>query len=1025
MRYAELHCRTNFTFLEAASSPEEMVARAAALQYAAIAITDIHSVAGMARAYIASKNTSSKLIVGAEIRPNDAMPVVLWAKDRKGYGNLCSLITAGRRRVPKGQCSLQLEDVAQHSDGLIAGIVPNMSLEEFSQQDASAYKDIFVHSLYLLAEFHLGPHDKYRKQWLEEISRQSGIPLVAAGNVLFHVPERKPLLDVLTAIRLGKPVDQVIEFLQPNAERHLRPFGNIETIYAGMPEAIERTIEIADQCVFKLGDLKYEYPEEVVPAGLTPQQYLRQLVRDGSHRRYPAGVPKNIQMQIERELVLIKELEYEPYFLTVYDLIKFAETKKILCQGRGAAANSVVCYCLGITAVDPTKIDLLFERFVSRERKEAPDIDVDFEHERREEVLQYIYQKYGRERAGITAVTVTYRPRSAIRDVGKALGFSLDLVDRLAKNASYFSIEEDFKARCKEVGLDVDSPGGRQFVYFVNQIVTFPRHLSQHTGGMIISRGPLHELVPIENAAMGGRTVVQWNKDDLDDLGILKVDCLALGMLTAIRKCFDFLNAARDEELTLQNVPREDSAVYDMICKADTMGVFQIESRAQMSMLPRLRPRNYYDLVIEVAIVRPGPIQGQMVHPYLRRRNKEEEEVYPNDAVRSVLSKTLGVPLFQEQCMKLAIVAAGFTADEADQLRRAMAAWRRPGLIGDFEVKLINGMMKNGLDREFAERVFTQIRGFGEYGFPESHAASFALLVYVSCWLKHYHVREFVAAIINSQPMGFYAPAQLIQLARRNGVKVLPVDVNYSDWDCTLEADALRLGFRLVRGMQKGAAETIVECRRHAMFTSMHDFETRTAISQSQSELLAEADAFSQFHASRRSAMWEAMAMHTLPRQRMLFETDLVDELAPDLPAMLAEEEVKTDYNSTGLSLRAHPLSFHRDFLNELGVISAEQVATTENNTKVKVAGIVLIRQRPGTAKGITFVTIEDETGTINLIFHPNTWKRFRKIALHSQTWIVRGKLESHESVIHVIAERLEDLSGLLANLRLSSRDFH
>lgn len=1024
MRYAELHCRTNFSFLEAASSPEEMVVQAARLQYDSVAITDINSVAGMARAYSASKDWPVKLIVGSEIRASDAPPIVLWAKNRKGYGNLCSLITVGRRRAKKGQCDLTLDDIAKYSEGLIAGIAPHARIEEFSLEDAHTYKDIFRDETYLLAEFHAGPHDHYRLQWLKNLSQQSKIPLVAAGNVLFHVHQRKPLHDVVTAIRLGKPVDQVIEHLQSNAQRYMHPLEDIARTYADIPEAIERTVEIADQCVFRLGDLKYEYPEEIVPVGNTPQQYLRQLVQEGSQRLYPNGVPEHIEQKIEHELELIKDMEYEPYFLTVQDLIKFADSKKILCQGRGAAANSVVCYCLGITAVDPTQIDLLFERFVSRERDEAPDIDVDFEHERREEVLQYIYTKYGRNRAGITAVTVTYRPRSAIRDVGKALGFSLDMVDRLAKNASYFDMTDDFQQRCQEAGLDVNSPGGKQFIYLVNEIIGFPRHLSQHTGGMVISRGPLHELVPIENAAMGGRTVVQWNKDDLDDLGILKVDCLALGMLTAIRKCFEFLNTD-ERTLTLENVPRDDSAVYDMICKADTMGVFQIESRAQMSMLPRLKPRTYYDLVIEVAIVRPGPIQGQMVHPYLRRRNKEEEAVYPNDAIRDVLSKTLGVPLFQEQCMRLAMVAAGFTAGEADKLRRAMAAWRRPGIIDDFRKRLIDGMMQNGLDQEFSERVFTQIRGFGEYGFPESHAASFAHLVYVSCWLKHYHLREFVAALINSQPMGFYAPAQLVQLARKNGVNVLPVEVNHSDWDCTIEADSLRLGFRLVRGMRRSTAEMITQCRHQEKFSSMHDFETRTGISQAESELLAEADAFSQFHPSRRGAMWNALTVHTLPRQQMLFQTDLVDELEPNLPEMPAEEEVRTDYNSIGFSLRAHPLSFHRGLLDELGIITAEQVANTENNTKVKVSGIVLMRQRPGTAKGITFVTIEDETGTMNLIVHPNTWKRFRKIALHSQTWIVRGKLESQDSVTHIIVEKIEDLSSLLANFRLSSRDFH
>lgn len=1025
MSYAELHCLTNFSFLEAASHPDEMVTHAAELGYSALAVTDINSLAGVVRANTATKDHPPlKLIVGSEIRPVDASPIVVWVKDRRGYANLCRLITTGRRRAPKGECHLTLDDIAQHAAGLLAGVVPPLHCEEFSIDDAYLYRDIFGEA-FLLAELHRGPHDRYRRDWLQDLSRQTNLPLVAAGNVLFHVPERKPLHDVLTAIRLRTTVAQVGEVLQTNAQRHLRPLDSLKAIYGDMPGALERTLMIAEQCTFSLDELRYEYPEELAPPGFSPIQYLQHLTWQGAEQRYPHGLPEKIRHLLEHELNLIEELRYEPYFLTVWDIVRFARSRDILCQGRGSAANSAVCYCLGITAVDPERIDVLFERFISRERDEAPDIDVDFEHERREEVLQYLYNKYGRERAGIAAVTITYRPRSAIRDVGKALGFSLDLVDRLARNADHYRASDDFRLRCQEAGLDIRSITGRQFVHLVGELLGFPRHLSQHVGGMVITRGPLHELVPIENAAMDGRTVVQWNKDDLDDLGILKVDCLALGMLTAIRKCFALVESTTGKTLTLANIPEGDERVYDMICCADTMGVFQIESRAQMSMLPRLKPRCYYDLVIEVAIVRPGPIQGDMVHPYLRRRFGEEEETYPNEAIRRVLKKTLGVPLFQEQCMQLAIVAAGFTPGEADQLRRAMGAWRRPGVIDQFRQKLLDGMKQHGLEGEFAERVFQQIRGFGEYGFPESHAASFALLVYVSAWLKYHFPAQFTAAVINSQPMGFYAPSQLVQDVRKHHIEVRPVDVNYSEWDCTLEQESLRLGFCLIKGLQESAALTVVESRRDGSFTSMHDFVRRTSLPQAQVERLAEADALASLNQTRRVAVWNALSVSKKPRQRTLFD-DLEPEEEPEatLPTMAPEEEVHADYRMTGLSLRSHPLAFHRERLETLGIIPAERLAQVPNNTLVKVAGIVLMRQRPSTAKGITFVTIEDETGTANLVVHIQTWERFRKITRHSQAWIVHGHVECKETVIHVIVRRIEDLSTRLSSLPLKSRDF-
>ncbi len=1024
MSYAELHCLTNFSFLEAASHPDELVIRAAELGYSALAITDVNTLAGVVRANTAAKDHPIKLIVGSEIRPIDAPPVVLWAKDRRGYASLCQLITAGRRRAEKGECRLTFEDVAKYSAGLLAGVVPPSHCENFSIADGHRYRELFGEAAYLLAELYRGPHDEYRAEWLRDLSRQTHLPLVAAGNVLFHVPSRKPLHDVVTAIRLRTSVAQAGEFLEPNAQRHLRPLEMLKAIYADMPEALSRTQEIADQCTFKLDELRYEYPEELAPKGMTPIEHLKDLTWKGAKTRYPNGLTDKVRKTIEMELELIEDLRYEAYFLTVWDIVRFARSRDILCQGRGSAANSTVCYCLEVTSVDPERVDLLFERFVSRERDEAPDIDVDFEHERREEVLQYIYEKYGRDRAGIAAVTITYRPRSAIRDVGKALGFSLDLVDRLAKNAGHFHASVDFVERCREAGFDVRSDVGRQFLYLVKELLGFPRHLSQHVGGMVITRGPLHELVPIENAAMEGRTVVQWNKDDLDDLGILKVDCLSLGMLTAIRKCFSLVESITGKPFTLANVPQEDTAVYDMICKADTIGVFQIESRAQMSMLPRLKPRCYYDLVIEVAIVRPGPIQGNMVHPYLRRRCGKEEATYPNEKIEGVLKKTLGVPLFQEQCMQLAVVAAGFSRGEADQLRRAMGAWRRPGIIDQFRQKLFDGMKRYGLEGEFAERVFEQIRGFGEYGFPESHAASFALLVYVSAWLKCHYPAAFAAAIINSQPMGFYAPGQLIRDARDHGVEVLPVDVNRSHWDCTLEEGKLRLGFRLIGGLAQATVEVIVAARGDEPFVSMHDFVRRTGLPQAQVARLAEADALAGFQSSRREALWNALSIDTKPKQRLLFDELELEEPAAPLPAMAPEEEVNADYRTVGLSLRSHPVAFRRDRLDQLGVVPTAALAHLANNTLVKVAGIVLLRQRPSTAKEITFVTIEDETGTANLVVRIGTWERYRKIAQHSQAWIVYGRVESKDGVIHVLVRRLQDMTAQLATLNLKSRDF-
>lgn len=1045
--YAELHCKTNFSFLQGASHADELVARALELNYQALAITDRNSLSGVVRAHTAAKVHGLKILIGAEITPQDAPPVVLWAPDRAAYGRLCRLITVGRRRAPKGECELTFEDVAQHSQGMLAGVIPSAPFSSSRTTRASlealgAYRELFDDRAYLLAELHRGPDDQGELEQLQVLSQQSHLPLIAAGNVHYHAPNRMLLYDVLTAIRNSTTVEEAGEHRFANAQRHLREIEDIQYLFASCPDALARTLEIAQRSTFSLDELRYEYPEELAPEGYTPMSYLRRLARKGAGLRYPSGVPDKVGKLIEYELNLIEELQYEAYFLTVWDLVRYARTRNILCQGRGSAANSAVCYCLGVTSVDPDRVDVLFERFVSRERNEAPDIDVDFEHERREEVLQYLYDKYGRERAGLTAVVVTYRMRSAIRDVGKALGLSLDRVDALAKQTDGYRHDINFPERCRQVGIDPDSDSGQRLIDTIDQLIGFPRHLSQHVGGMVMTRGPLCELVPIENAAMDNRTVISWDKNDLDDLGILKVDCLALGMLTAIHRCFDLLEKHTGRQLTLATVPAEDPQVYEMICRADTIGVFQIESRAQMSMLPRLKPRCYYDLVIEVAIVRPGPIQGQMVHPYLRRRAGDEEVSYASEPIREVLHKTLGVPIFQEQAMRLAVVAAGFSPGEADQLRRAMGAWRKTGAIDLFREKLIKGMQQRGLTTEFAERVFQQIRGFGEYGFPESHAASFALLVYVSAWLKCHYPTVFSAAMINSQPMGFYAPAQLVSDAQRHDVQLRSVDVNSSDWDCTLEADdtepqadkaapwlALRLGLRMIVGFPQSHAETIVQARQAGPFLSQEDFARRTRLSRAVMAQLAESDALRSLGRDRRQALWEALSQEHQPREMPLFaDLDPQDDDPVCLPELQPLENVLADYETTGLSLRQHPISFYREHLDQCGVLPSEQLQTIANNRRVCVAGLVLLRQRPSTAKGITFVTLEDETGTANLVLHQSTWEKFYNVARRSSAWIAFGRLESKYSVIHVVVDRLYDFAEYLqadgSRLDFESRDF-
>ena len=1106
VRYAELHCRTNFSFLEAASHPDELIGRAAELGYEALAVTDRNSLAGVVQAHTAAKSAGLKLLVGAEVTPVDAAPVILLATNRAAYGRLSKLITCGRRAAPKGECCLTFDDVAEHAEGLLACVVTRFDCREAVSGTALAagrsrtkepaasalrltqYRDVFGDRCYALAELHRGPNDRWLLQQMLQAARQANIPLVAANDVHYHEPDQRYLHDVLTAIRHGCPVAELGDRMFPNGERYLKSPRQMRELFADYPDAVARTAEIAGRCNFSLDELRYEYPEELRPPEMTAFEHLTRLTWDGARWRYPQGIPDKVRGLIEHELKLIEELRYEAYFLTVWDLVRFARSRDILCQGRGSAANSVVCFCLEVTSVDPDRIDVLFERFISKERNEAPDIDVDFEHERREEVLQYIYEKYGRDRAGMTAEVITYRPRSAVRDVGKALGLSLDRVDLLAKSLENYSEDDKLASRFREAGLDPTSRLGRQLITLVRRILGFPRHLSQHVGGMVITRGPLCELVPIENAAMPGRTVIEWDKNDLDALGILKVDCLSLGMLTAIRKCFDLVNGGASEKgsgpisaqpgtdrrlvagrsgkldltpfltlpfLTLASVPPEDSAVYDMVSRADTMGIFQIESRAQMAMLPRLRPKCFYDLVIEVAIVRPGPIQGDMVHPYLRRRAGEEPVEFPDDRIRAVLQKTLGVPIFQEQAMRLAVVAAGFTPGEADQLRRAMGAWRRRGVIDKFHRKLIDGMTSNGYSADFAERVFRQIRGFGEYGFPESHAASFALLVYVSAWLKCYFPAEFTAALLNSQPMGFYAPAQLVADARKRGVEVLPVDVNSSEWDCVLQKKgsgpicaqpgtdrrlvagrsgkldltpffAIRLGLRSISGLSRTHADVIVERRGRGPFESFDAFVQRTRLSKPVLTKLSKADAFRSLGVNRRTALWHSLQeQKTLP----LFESshhaprDEADGYV-ELPPMSAQQEVVADYQSVGLSLRDHPVKFIRRILERMQAVSASQLGVLETGRRYKVGGLVLLRQRPSTASGITFVTLEDETGIANLIIRPEIWERYHTIARRSQAILAHGHLQRQHEVIHLLVFRLEDLSALLSDVNSKSRDF-
>jgi error-prone DNA polymerase len=1006
--YAELHCLSNFTFLRGASHPEELIERAVALGYCALALTDECSVAGAVRAHVAAKGCGLKLIVGTEVRLDDGTKLVLLAVDRRSYGGLSSLITAGRRRSSKSGYMLTRSDLEPlAASGALALLVPGERPEPVC---ARWLAELFPAGAWIAAELHCGANDRTRLALLGELAVASGLRLVAAGDVHMHLRSRKRLQDTLTAIRLGKPVAQCVQALHPNAERSLRLRMRLAQLYP--PDLLAETLAIAERCSFSLDELRYEYPEELVPAGETPASWLRRLTLEGLGWRFPGGVPGRVRELVEHELGLIAELRYEAFFLTVHDLVRFARSRRILCQGRGSAANSVVCYALGITEVDPGRMSMLFERFISKERNEPPDIDVDFEHQRREEVIQYVYAKYGRERAALAATVICYRPRSAVRDVGKALGLAAEQIERLSRSLAWWDDRSRLPERVRDAGLDPGSLVVQQLLELAAALVGFPRHLSQHVGGFVISRGPLAELVPTENAAMQDRTVIQWDKDDLEALGLLKVDVLALGMLSAIRRALDFVG------MRMQDVPTEDPAVYEMIQHADTVGVFQIESRAQMSMLPRLRPRNFYDLVIEVAIVRPGPIQGGMVHPYLRRRQGLEPITYPSEEVKQVLERTLGVPIFQEQVMQLAMVAAGFSPGEADQLRRSMAAWRRKGGLEHFEGRLVHGMLERGYAREFAQAVYKQILGFGEYGFPESHSASFALLVYVSAWLKRHEPVAFCAALLNSQPMGFYAPAQLVQDAQRHGVDVLPVDVVASDWDCTLEGRALRLGLRMVGGLAEAAAQRITAGRP---FESVDDLAQRAALDRRELSRLAAAGALASLAGHRRQAHWLAAGVE---RASGMLRAMPTRETPADLVPPGEGEDIVADYASLGLTLRRHPLALLRGRLTRLKLLTAERLRALPHGRVARAAGLVTCRQRPDTSSGVIFVTLEDETGCVNVIVWRDLVERQRRELLGAHLLGVEGVIERDGEVVHLVARRLFDHDFLLGRLAVSSRNF-
>nr|WP_309826590.1 error-prone DNA polymerase [Paracidovorax wautersii] len=1029
--YAELRCMSNFTFLRGASEAHELVQRAKQLGYSALAITDECSLAGIVRAHVAAKEAELPLLIGAhfvvqpESEAEGRSTLVVLAQDLEGYGNLCQFITKLRRASPKGEYHLATHGLKKGElSHCLALLCPDRASTDAQLEIMGRWTlRHFTGRAWIGVDLVRRLDDELWLYRMRELSALTALPLVAVGDVHMHVRSRKPLQDVLTAIRVGKPLTECGFELERSAERHLRSRLRLAQTFPA--DLLAETLNVAQRCQFTLDQLKYQYPDEVVPPGHTAASYLRQATYEGAGRRWPAGIPSKVQKQIEYELDLICELGYEPYFLTVYDIVVFARSRHILCQGRGSAANSVVCYCLGVTEVDPGRMSVLFERFISKERNEPPDIDIDFEHQRREEVIQYLYEKYGRDRAALAAAVASYHPRSAIRDVGKALGFDLETVDAIAKGQMWFDGKGVRIERFDELGMSADGLQVRQLLELTDELIGFPRHLSQHTGGFVLTRGPLTRMVPVENASMPDRTVIQWDKDDLDAAGLLKVDVLALGMLSAIRRGLEFVSLRRGYEFTMQDIPAEDPGTYDMICKADTIGVFQIESRAQMSMLPRLRPRCFYDLVIQVAIVRPGPIQGGMVHPFLKRRQGHEPVSYPSEALKEALSRTLGIPLFQEQVMQISILAAGFTPGEADGLRRAMAAWKRKGGLQRYYDKIVDGMTARGYERSFADAIFEQIKGFSSYGFPESHAASFALLVYASCWLKHHEPAAFLAAMLNSFPLGFYSPSQLVQDAIRHGVEVRPVDVMHSQVDCTLEElehqPAVRLGLRMVAGLSADSAQRIEAARAAGPFTDAEDLARRARLELHEMKLLAAADALASLSGHRRQQVWEAAALHSLPE---LLQDAPVDEEVLELEAAREGEEVVWDYASVGLTLRSHPMKLLRSKLDRWKLKTSGELRRVPDGRVVRTAGIVTLRQQPDTANGTIFVSLEDEDGATQVIVWRDVKEKQRRVLLESRLMAVQGKWQRQGEVCNLIADKLADLSHLLGRLATESRDF-
>jgi error-prone DNA polymerase len=1062
--YVELGVTSPFSFLRGASDAIELTLTALEHRYDAIGIADRNTLAGVVRMHSACKTAGLRPLIGCRLDLTDAPSLLAYPIDRDGYGRLSRLLSLGKMRAEKGACELMLQDIANHADGIAFIAWPQDDLDAF-EADLPRLRDALTSLRHVAASWLYRGDDNTRIERLDRIAKRHGCTILATNDVHYHAPDRRPLQDVVTCIREKTTIAKAGYLLNPNAERHLKPPAEMMRLFARWPHAIAATREFADALRFSLDELRYEYPRETVPDGKSPQEYLEQLTWDGAEERWPGGIPEKVVKQLEYELPLIEKLDFARYFLTVHDIVAYARSldPPILCQGRGSAANSAVCYCLGITAVDPSTSDLLFERFISEERREPPDIDVDFEHERREEVIQHIYEKYGRDRAGIAATVIHYRPRSAIREVGKVMGLSEDVCGALASTIWGSMDAELEEGRATDAGLDLSDPHLKRTVRLAEQLVGMPRHLSQHVGGFILTERPLTETVPIGNGAMDDRTFIEWDKDDIDELGILKIDVLALGMLTCIRKCFDLVEQHHGERWSLATIPQEVPEVYDMLCRGDSLGVFQVESRAQMNMLPRLKPRCFYDLVIEVAIVRPGPIQGDMVHPYLKRRSGKEPVTFPcpdpahgeADELEKILGRTLGVPIFQEQAMKIALDAARFTAEEANQLRKAMATFRSKGKIETLEEKMVGRMVERGYDPEFAQRCFDQIKGFGEYGFPESHAASFAHLVYVSSWLRWKYPAAFAAALLNSQPMGFYAPAQIVRDAREHGVDVREVDVNASDWDCTLEALpldggglgegdsgaplyvddhptpapphqgegkslALRLGLRQVDGLHRDAADRLVARRP---YRTVEEVRTRGGVPVHAIQRLAAADAFRSMGLDRRAALWDSRALKPAPDLPLFSYAEERDEGAEnepaELPAMPLAEHVISDYQTIRLSLKAHPMHFLRAHYSAQKFVTAQQLGTLKDGKRLSMAGVVLIRQRPGTSKGVVFITIEDETGIANLVVWPAVFEKQRKIVMGARLMAVHGVVQRDpdSEVIHVVAGRLEDHTGLLSRL--------